>query len=855
MGKGTLAVGRFFWREMITVLTKCMPYLLRYTVALTSPLTLVLPSFFTTMSSRHRHPQRSPLLPAVRPRELARTRALTLPLTLALAFATRPAPVAAQSASTPTPAAPTTAATGRITGTVLDQTTQHPIADAQITVVGSTLSARTDSTGRFTMQRVPDGTVTLRVVRLGYRLTLKPDLFVVPGRTTQTVIALESAAASLASVTVQGGGQSLAPPRQMPNSRVALSYAEIRRSPGAVGDVSRLVQALPGVVSGNDARNDIIARGGSTIENLTLIDGIEVANINHFADQGTTGGPIGMINNELVRDATFMAGGFASKYGNRLSSVLDIGLREGNSDAWRTEFDLSTAGAGLIAEGPLGRNASVIASARQSYLDLLAPALGLTATPYTTNFQTKLAWHPSPRTTLAVVGLGGLDHISFKSNVSDSTDARPLGSTNFRGDRWIGGVTWQQLLGQRGSSTLVLSAATTRTNIRTIETLVSSAPVFDSDARDTDLTARYELQWSFPGVADLSTGLSAKRLALRSDLEAPFGVQNPLLPTPGRVDPLTVTQSTATPLLGSWLELTRTIGAVDIVASARVDRYEARQAVRLSPRASATWRLTEQLALSGTWGRYHQQVPLFITANVSTNASLSPMRADQGIASLRWTPRSDLLISVEGFDKRYADYPVSRDYPMLSVANTGDDFGIGAVTIPMVSQGTGRAKGVELFVQQKFTGRTYGQLSYTHSSVQHRALDGIWRRGAYDTPDLVTMILGAKSGVRREFSTRMSWGTGRPTTPLLTNLSQAQNRLVFDVSQLNANRAPNYFRMDLRFDNRLPIKGTWLTMYVELQNVTNRLNKTTLDWNPKTGRAQWREQTSFLPVGGINWKF
>jgi hypothetical protein len=769
------------------------------------------------------------------------------------------APIASAQSTTPPPSATRqsapTAATGRITGAVLDLTTRHPVPDAQITVVGTTLTARTDSAGRFAVARVPDGTYTLRITRLGYRIALKPDLLVVPARTTQTLVELETAAAALSAVTVEGGGQSLTPPRQMPNSRVALSYEEIRRSPGAVGDVSRLVQALPGVVSGNDSRNDIIARGGSPIENLTLIDGIEVANINHFADQGTTGGPIGMINNELVRDATFMAGGFASKYGNRLSSVLDIGLREGTTDAWRTEFDLSTAGAGLIAEGPLGRSASVIMSARQSYLDLLAPALGLTATPYTTNFQTKLAWHPTSRSTIAFVGLGGLDNITFKSGAADTSDARPLGSTRFRGDRWIGGVTWNQLLGQRGSSRLVLSAATTNTAVRTIETVVSTTPVLDTDSRDTDLTARYELQWSFPGVADLSTGVSAKRLSLRSDLQAPFGVENPLTPVPGRVDAIEVMQSTATPLLGSWLELTRSIGAVDLVASARVDRYQARQAVRVSPRASATWHLSDQLALSGTWGRYHQQVPLFITANIEDNADLSPMRADQAIASLRWTPRSDLLFSVEGFDKRYADYPVSRDYPMLSVANTGDDFGIGAVTVPMLSRGTGRAKGLELFVQQKFTGRTYGQLSYTRSSVQHRARDGVWRRGAYDTPDLVTMILGVKSGSRRELSTRLSWGTGRPTTPLLNSASAAQNRLIFDVAQLNTGRAPNYFRLDIRLDKRLPIRGTWLSTYIELQNVTNRLNKTTLDWNPKTGRAQWREQTSFLPVGGINWKF
>lgn len=767
-----------------------------------------------------------------------------------------PQPQAAASASQPpatTPQPP--AAIGRITGTVVDQATRHPLADAQVTVVGTTRAARSDSVGRFVVTQLPPGTYTLRVVRLGYRATALPELLVAPGRTTQALVELPPAAAALGAVTVEGGTTALTPPRQVPNSRVALSYEEIRRSPGAVGDVSRLVQALPGVVSGNDSRNDIIARGGSTIENLTLLDGIEVPNINHFADQGSTGGPIGMINNELVRGATFMAGGFPSRYGNRLSSVLDISLREGNGDRWRSEFDLSTAGAGFIVEGPLGRTASVIGSARQSYLELLAPALGLTATPYTTNFQGKLAWHPTARATVSLIGLGGLDHITFRSTAADTADPRPLGSTRFVGERWVGGATWQQLLGARGVGTLVLSATTATTDVRTVETAVSADPVLDSRARDTELTARYELQWSFPRVADLHAGVSAKRLALRSDLRAPFGIQNPLVAAPGRVDALAVSQTTATPLLGSWLELTRTVGRLDLVASARADRYEARRAVRVSPRATATWHAAEQVAVSGTWARTHQQVPLFITANVPANADLAPMRADQGVVSVRWTPRSDLLLSVEGFDKRYADYPVALAYPQLSLANTGDDFGIQAVTVPMASRGTGRARGVELFVQQKFSGRTYGQLSYTRSGVRHRALDGVWRRGAYDVPDMLTLILGAKSGTKRELSTRIGYGTGRPTTPLLAGASAAQNRLVFDVAQLNGTRAPDYFRMDVRYDHRVPVRGGWLALFLELQNLTNRENVTALEWNPKLGRSQWRAQTTFLPVVGMNWKF
>ena len=311
-----------------------------------------------------------------------------IPLAVAAAAAVAPAPTlrAQGTSDAPPRETPTTTLVGAVSGTVIDRSSRQAISDAQVMVIGTTLSAITDAAGRFSITSVPVGTRSLRIVRIGYKPAIASDLLVNPGRPTQTAVALESAPPQLSNVRVVGGATTSDAPRAMPNSRIAMSYEEIRRSPGAVGDVSRLVQAMPGVLTGNDTRNDIVSRGGSPTENLMLIDGIEVPNINHFAGQGTTGGPIGMINNELVRDATFLAGGFGPKYGNRLSSVLDIALREGNADRWRSEFDMSTAGAGLIAEGPLGTRATFIGSARQSYLDLLAPALGLTAVPYTNQF-------------------------------------------------------------------------------------------------------------------------------------------------------------------------------------------------------------------------------------------------------------------------------------------------------------------------------------------------------------------------------------------------------------------------------------------------------------------------------------
>jgi hypothetical protein len=736
---------------------------------------------------------------------------------------------------------------GSLTGTVLDRATRQPVADAQLGVVGTPLSATSDATGRFTISRVPVGTRTLRVIRIGFAPAMVTDLLVNPGRPTQTVVIVTPVASSLSNVRVVAGSTTTDAPRAMPNSRITMSYEEIRRSPGAVGDVSRLVQAMPGVLTGNDTRNDIIARGGSPMENLMLIDGIEVPNINHFAGQGTTGGPIGMINNELVRSATFLAGGFGPKYGNRLSSVLDIALREGNADRWRTELDVSSAGAGVIGEGPISSNATFIASARQSFLALLAPALGLTAVPYTTNFQMKAAIHAGPRNEIGIIGLGGFDRINFESTADDDADPAPPGSTRFRGDRWTGGVTWQRLLGTRGIGTLVVSGSTTASNTRVLELALGPLPVFSNDVRENEFVAKYDFQLALPGLADVAAGVSARRLNIRSGLDSPFGVQTPFSALPSRVDTTSINVTDDAVISAGYVELSRTLG--------RVDHFAKSAATRFSPRAAVGVRVTDDIALSGTWGRYHQQVPLVYIANVAANAQLAPMQADHSVLSMRWTPSSSLLLSVEGFDRQYRDYPVADRYRQLSLANTGDQIGVQDLIIPMRSAGTGRSRGVELFVQQKLTRSTYGQISYTRSRVEHRALDGIWRAGGYDAPTLLTAILGAKRGTKWEFSTRGSYSSGRPLSPLNVGASTTQNRLVFDVDRLNSERTPAYTRLDVRVDRRFAVRGSWLAMYFEIQNVTNRENRSVQEWNTKTRAVEWRPQLALFPLVGMNWKF
>ena len=177
--------------------------------------------------------------------------------------------------------------TGIIVGVVTDRDTRQPIGQATISVIGATLGATSDDAGRFVIKNVPEGSHRLRAWRLDYPAVLISDVVVSPGRETEARITLVAEAVQQSEVEVRA--DAFAKPKDQATSTYQMSYEEIRRSPGAIGDVFRLVQSLPGVVTTNDQRNDIVARGGSPSENLIIVDGFEVPTVNHFGAQGTTG--------------------------------------------------------------------------------------------------------------------------------------------------------------------------------------------------------------------------------------------------------------------------------------------------------------------------------------------------------------------------------------------------------------------------------------------------------------------------------------------------------------------------------------------------------------------------------------
>lgn len=353
--------------------------------------------------------------------------------------------------------------TGTITGQVIDRNTKEPLIAANVILIGTNYGASTDENGFYRIENVPVGSYSIKFSYIGYLPLVKSDIIVKSKRIINVNAELETTLIESSEVVVSGGYFSKTEVNSI--SAMNFAYEEIRRAPGAAGDISRIIMSLPSVAKVNDQSNGLIVRGGSPIENAFYIDNIEIPNINHFPTLGTTNGPIGLINLEFVEDVTFYAGGFDVTYGDKLSSVMNVKFREGNKEDFDFQVDLNWAGLGGVAEGPISLgNGFWMFSIRRSYLDLLIKTLdmGTNIAPNYGDYQGKVVFELDKNNKLSFIGILGDDHNKPDKQTAIDNDMLAYG----RQDIYTGtiGMTWQSIWKKKGFSVTTLSYTGTKFN-------------------------------------------------------------------------------------------------------------------------------------------------------------------------------------------------------------------------------------------------------------------------------------------------------------------------------------------------------------------------------------------------------
>ncbi|MEW5874683.1 MAG: TonB-dependent receptor [Candidatus Zixiibacteriota bacterium] len=745
----------------------------------------------------------------------------------------------------------TTDKLGSIKCEVLDAVLQSPIPGASVLISGTQIGASTDDAGVCVIGNVTIGTYVLTVQSLGYEPRSIGDIVVRPGRITEVRVELQSSSIELQGVSVTSPPRHFEDQPGAPTSNVSFSTEEVRRSPGSGGwDVTRVFTILPSVAKVNDQMNSLIVRGGTPSENGFYVDGIPIPNINHFPLQGTSGGPIGLINVDFVRDADFSAGGFSSIYGDRLSSIVTLGFRDGNREEFDGQLDLNFAGFGASLEGPApGRRGAWLFSARRSYLDLVVEALGQGIAPRYSDYQGKFTYDLTPSATLTLLGIAGIDFVEFDKE--QAIEDGNIAYGKWDSDEYAAGMNLRKIWGARGVSEFVLSTMATRFGGEFFE-VKSAQTLSREDSRDQQVFLRNVNTVRLGPRSHIETGVDGQYNL--SDYDTFYGeYTNPYGDT---IPEMHIRQDVESPKGGAFLSLTfEPVYRLQTTLGMRVDHFDYNSATHVSPRLSLSYRLTDRTTLNGATGLYFQNLPLALLLQQPAHRELNDPLAQHYIAGIEhlWTENTQM--TVEGYYKRYDDFPMDPTQPESFIADDVVSRGYYSFYPELESGGRADSYGIECVLQKKLVAGVYGLISGAYGKARYRGLDGIWRDRSLDNGVIIGLEGGYKPNRNWEFSMRWTFAGGPPYTPLDTLASRAINRSVLDRTRVNEERQAAYHSMNIRVDRHFYFRQSSIILYLNVWNAYNRQNVLMHYWNEDEQKPDVLYQFSVLPVLGIEYEF
>ncbi|HKP98096.1 MAG TPA: TonB-dependent receptor [Fibrobacteria bacterium] len=777
-------------------------------------------------------------------------------------------------------------AAGTLQGRILSAASGKPVPGAEVSIVKADRRAVSDSAGRFRLDSLQPGAYDLLVRHPEYEAALIHNVILLGNAAEEREVELMPPSLALEESRVA------AVPVQkiydMPNSTHVIDAEEIRRTPGALMDVQRVVQKFPGVQARGDNVNEVIARGGFPGENLFILDGIEIPNPNYFGNQGTGGGVISVVNPLMVKKLTFNSGAPPARYGGKASSVLDVDLRDGNPELLFGGIDLGFSGAGLLAEGPLWPGASFLTAFKKSYLDVVAEFEPSTAIPRFWGGQAKVSQKLGNGSLIAdgLIGKSAIRIEDAEESFGTEGDVIEAG-----GDVFAAGSTWKGYSGERWefSSTVSGTGNVIRREqyFRDADTVPSRRETgeYESTVKgEADYFAENRAKWSVGGefkwiaFRDHDRGLPD---TLRTYAGASDTLGTPVTDASGKAVEKFIAPSSR---LDTHKEAL--FASVDFAASRRLflalgvrgERFDYPDDWDLMPRASARWSWRENLDLTAAAGLQAQSQNLadYAVSGGSAaggNRGLPSKRAATASLEMDWYPRKHLTnLGLNVYVKRYDNLVLDAVYadarPLFRFQGSPR----------RLDDGEALSRGAELFLERKLAGNWFASLAYSYSEADTRfrgvngdewfpsdfdythvanltgggvcdLLGREWYRNLRETLWFKSLCWLVPLGDRMEASFRFRYSTGRPYTPLAYDPGFRRWTLAADA--VNSERFPDYYSLDLRLEKRLGYGWLRMMFYFDFQNVLGRDNVFTYVYNDHTGKRVTVKQLPFFPMGGF----
>lgn len=727
---------------------------------------------------------------------------------------------------------------GTVKGRVYDKQNNEPIPFANIIIFGTTIGTTSDYDGNYLFTGLKPGYIEIQVSAIGFKPYISEAILVTNAKTSFVDLPIEQTSVELEGVVVKAS--TFRRSDDAPVSLRRIGIDEIEKNPGGNRDISKVIQSLPGVASSVSYRNDVIVRGGGPNENRFYLDGIEIPNLNHFATQGASGGPVGIINVDFVREVNFYSGAFPANYGNAMSSVLDFRQIDGNKDKLKVKTAVGASDLALTLDGPISKNTSFIFSARRSYLQFLFNALGLPFLPTYNDFQFKTKTKFDSKNELTIIGLGAIDDFELNTGLKNPDESQ----------RYILGylpvnTQWNYTIGasykhfkKNGFETYVISRNMLNNRQYKYQNNDESQPkLLDYKSWEAENKFRYERQLKVWSNYDLNFGGGMEYARyFNSTFRAKY-VGETYQPDNYETNMDMFKWSLFGQINHTYFQkLTLSLGL-----RADANNYSTNMSnlfKQISPRFSASYEITPEYYLNFNVGRFYQQ-PSYTTLGFSNAAGdlvnksngLKYIRSDHFVFGAEWLPNESSRLSVEGFLKLYNNYPVSL-IDSVSIASKGAGYGTFGDE-PVKSVGKGRAYGAEFLYRNKNLLGFNTLISYTLVRSESAKMDenlnptSGFIPTSWDNEHLISIT--ATRTFKRGWDVGFKWRFvgGAPYTPYdlqtsaLIDVWNTRNQAVLDYGKFNTLRLNGFHQLDVRVDKMYYFNNWTLNLYVDVQNIYN----------------------------------
>ncbi len=722
----------------------------------------------------------------------------------------------------------------RLSGVVKDTYSNEPLAFVNIIIDNTTIGTTTNIEGEFEFENVESGFLKLRLSSVGYETLLTEEIMISPIRSNFVELSMTRKTTRLDEVVVQGS--LFIPNAESPVSLRRIGIEQIEKGAGAARDIGKVLQSFPGVGGTVSFRNDLIVRGGGPSENRFFLDGIEIPVLNHFSTQGASGGPVGLLNVDFIREVEFYSGAFPADRGNALSSVFEFKQIDANKEKPRFKATLGASELSLSGNAPLSEKTGALFSVRRSYLQFLFDAIGLPFLPTFNDFQFRTRTRFDKKNELILLGVGAIDQFKLNPSPKPTEENRYIVEYLPVNEQWnyAVGANYKHFL-EDSYFVVVLSRNHLNNTIYKFQDNREDEPDmlnYDYASDEVENKLRFE-HYSTPGEFKLNMGANLELAHYYNRTFARVFRQD------GEFE---INYKTDLDILkyGLFGSISRSFHqnkfSVSLGTRFDANSYSAQMnnpLKQFSPRLSLSYKVAPQFGLNFNTGRYFQLPPYtalgyreYPQELTNKKNKISYIRADHFIGGVEWLPNSYTKVSLEGFLKRYANYPFSV-LDSVSLASKGGDFGVlGAEEV--TSGSDGKTYGAELLVQQRSPKGYSYILAYTWVRSRFSDGEGQLVPSSWDSKHLLTFTFTRSLPKNWDVGLRWRYLGGLPYTPYDYERSSRvdawnlEGREFLDFSRFNEKRLDSFHQLDLRVDKSWLFPKFSLGVYLDIQNVYNK---------------------------------